>query len=223
MKKMIKKFIVFAAPYLAYFIIKSLKMTMRIDVLNAGQVQKVHDDKKNIIMAFWHGRLLMMPEAYRGQGISILISMHEDGEIISRAMKLFGFSSVRGSTTRGSTKALREMVRTLKGGTDICITPDGPKGPRYTAQNGAIIVAKMTGVPIFPVAFNASKGKRFSSWDGFLLPRPFSKGVFIWGNPVSVSRDADKEEIEKKRVELEVEMRRITELADAHFLSDKCS
>jgi lysophospholipid acyltransferase (LPLAT)-like uncharacterized protein len=109
------------------------------------------------------------------------------------------------------------MVRTLKSGCDVAITPDGPRGPRYTAQNGAVVLAKLTGVPICPVSFGASKKKQFSSWDGFILPHLFSKGVFIWGEPIFVGEDADKEEIGKKRTELEVSLKELTKKADSYF------
>ena len=217
MKKILRKILLFIAPYLAYFLIRFLMLTMKFIVINDEKIRRFHENDERIIMALWHGRLLMMPKAYGGKGIDTMISLHEDGEVISRAMELFNIRSVRGSTTRGGTTALREMVKNLKNGRDLVLTPDGPKGPRHVVQNGAVILAKMTGAPLCPVTFNASKKKQFSSWDGFILPRPFSKGVFIWGDPVYVDKNADKAEIEKKRQEVEKIMLDITEKADNYF------
>jgi lysophospholipid acyltransferase (LPLAT)-like uncharacterized protein len=217
MKKFFKKIIIFLAPYLIYVIINLLKATVKSTHLNSEKIRELHEKNISIIMSFWHGRLLMMATAYLGKDLNAIISIHEDGEMISRAMGMFNIASIRGSTTRGGTKALREMITVQKSGGDIAITPDGPKGPRHIAQNGAIILAKATGAPICPVTFNASRKKQFSSWDGFILPYPFSKGVFIWGDPIFVSKDADKDEIERKRVELEKELKRITQKADSYF------
>ncbi len=217
MRKLLRKFIVFVAPYIAIFIISFLKLTMRFSIFGDEKVNAVYEKYGNIIMTFWHGRLLMMPVVYKGKGIHVLISMHEDGEIISKAVKFFGIDSVRGSTTRGATKAIRDMVRIMKSGKDIAITPDGPKGPRFAAQNGAVILAKLTGIPICPVSFCASKRIQLSTWDGFNIPMPFSMGVFFWGEPVYVSKKADKQEIEEKRKELESSLRDATNKADAYF------
>jgi lysophospholipid acyltransferase (LPLAT)-like uncharacterized protein len=110
------------------------------------------------------------------------------------------------------------MVRFLRNGIDIAITPDGPKGPRHVVKEGVIRLARITGVPIFPVTFNCSRKYHVNSWDRFLFPVPFSKGVFIWGNPITIPRSANKAEAERKRNVLEQELTRITVQADRYFL-----
>jgi len=124
-------------------------------------MQKMVKKGKHFIIAFWHGRLLMMPYSYFGKKIHILISHHKDGEYISQTMKRFGFSSVRGSTTRGALFAVRKLLKEAKSGSDIAITPDGPRGPRHKAQMGAIELAKLSSLPILPVSFGASKKKPY--------------------------------------------------------------
>ena len=190
---------------------------MRIEVIN-GQV---HDERcrrgEPSIGAFWHGRLLMMPAGYRGKRVAILISLHQDGELISRAVNYFGFRSIRGSATRGGFSAMREMMRASKEGYDIAITPDGPRGPRYRVQNGIIELARRTGMDIIPVTFNSSRKKVFRSWDRFLLPYPFSRGVFIWGEPLLVPRQMDDDAFEQTRLLLERRLREITGRADRYF------
>lgn len=218
MKKTFKTFMMLTViPYLIYFIINIIRFTGRLTYIGTDRIKEFHANGTEIIMSFWHGRLLMIPIVYQGKNLNPLISMHEDGEMIKRTMDLFKFTSIRGSTSRGATKALREMVKRLRSGGDIAITPDGPKGPRHKAQNGAVFLAKMTGAPICPVTFSATGKKQFSSWDRFMLPYPFSKVVIMWGEPIYVSSDADKDEIENKRKELEDELKRITKKADSFF------
>jgi lysophospholipid acyltransferase (LPLAT)-like uncharacterized protein len=139
-----------------------LGMSMRMTVRGNEAADTLTRDDRHFILAFWHGRQLMIPLAYRGREIHILISRHRDGELISRIMSRFGYHSVRGSSTRGGTAALRQLIKLGRSGVDIAITPDGPKGPRYVAQPGVIQIAKVTGLPILPLTFSCSK-KNFST------------------------------------------------------------
>lgn len=195
----------FIVPYLAEIIVRFLHFTMKIEFLHEERVRKFWDSDERMILACWHGRLLMMPYAYKGRAITCLISQYKDGEMLARFMKRFGHGSVRGSSTRGGSMAMREMLRIIREN-DIAITPDGPKGPKYVVQDGIIALARMSGVPILPVTFGASRKKIFASWDSFLMPKPFSRGAFIWGEPIFVSRNDDldtkKKEVEKSLVEL---------------------
>jgi len=112
---------------------------------------------------------------------------------------------------------MREMLRAYQDRYDIGITPDGPRGPRYRVQNGIIELARRTGMSIIPLTFNASRKKIFRSWDRFLLPYPFSRGVFIWGKPLFVPRHLDGDAREQKRLLLERRLREITDQADRYF------
>jgi lysophospholipid acyltransferase (LPLAT)-like uncharacterized protein len=190
---------------------------MRVEVVNGHIQDEYHRRGEPAIGAFWHGRLLMMPAGYRGHKLTILISLHQDGELISRTANYFGFRSIRGSTTRGGLSAMREMLKASREGCDIAITPDGPRGPRYHVQSGIIELAKRTGMAIVPLTFSASRKKVFRSWDRFLLPYPFSRGVFIWGEPVFVPRQMNGREFELKRLLLERRLREITDRADRYF------
>jgi len=149
-------------PPVGASIIRMLGMSMRVTVRGGEAVDKLYREDQHFILAFWHGRQLMIPLAYHGREIHILISRHRDGELISRIMSRFGYHSVRGSSTRGGTAALRQLIKLGRSGVDIAITPDGPKGPRYVAQPGVIQIAKVTGLPILPLAFSCSK-KNFST------------------------------------------------------------
>lgn len=112
---------------------------------------------------------------------------------------------------------MREMLKASREGYDIAITPDGPRGPRYHVQNGIIELARRTGMAIIPLTFSSSRKKLFRSWDRFLFPYPFSRGVFIWGEPVFVPRQMNGREFESKRLLLERRLREITDRADRYF------
>lgn len=206
------RFLIAMAPPIVSLIIKALAATMKLEYLNEERVRPFWEKDKRFIVAFWHNRLLLMKYSYHGKGIKILISQHKDGELIARVMEMFGFGTVRGSSTRGGAAAMREMVRASKE-YDIGITPDGPRGPKYVIQEGVIALARLTGAPILPLTFGSSKKKVFASWDAFNLPYPFSRGVFMWGEPIYVSKDDDMEE---KRKELELKLREMTDFVDGY-------
>ena len=133
-------------------------------------VDDLYRQGRSIIIAFWHGRQLMMPLAYRGRKAHILISQHRDGELIQRIVSRFGFHAVRGSTTRGGSVALRQLIAVGRAGGDVVMTPDGPKGPRQVAQPGAVQLAKATGLPIVPLTFACSKKKSSKVGTAFCFP-----------------------------------------------------
>lgn len=147
----------FLLPALGYSAITLLGRTLRLRTLQADRIETFWAVGRNVIVAFWHGRQLMLPLAYKGRGIAILISEHRDGELIARILRTFGLGAVRGSSTRGGARALRQLVRLGRGGTDLGVTPDGPRGPRCIAQAGVVELAKLTGLPIVPLTFAASK------------------------------------------------------------------
>ncbi len=181
------------APVLAEGIIRMLHRTHRSITLDEGHAAGLWAAGHNVIIAFWHDQLLMMPKGYLGPGARILISASRDGELIARTMHRFGFGTVRGSSTRGGSAALREMLMMAREPVDLVITPDGPKGPRHQIKEGVAALARLTGRPVVPLAFAASRGHRFASWDRFLLPYPGARTVFRYGEPVFCARDEDDE------------------------------
>ena len=194
-----------------------LSLTIRKQVRFPEYFRQFEEKNQPVIAAFWHQRLLMMPFLHHQRKVSMLISQHRDGEFIARAVKLLGIDSARGSTTRGGLAALRSMLRALQEGFHIAITPDGPQGPKHVVQAGILELARLTGAPILPVTYSASRRKVFQSWDNFNLPLPFSRVVYIWGEPLFVPRDTRKEELERKRLLLENRLKQITEEADRIF------
>lgn len=174
------------------------------------------DQGRPFILAFWHGRLLMMPKCWRAdRPIHMLISHHRDGQLIARTVAHFGIHSIAGSTTRGGAAGLRSLLKALKAGECVGITPDGPKGPRMRASDGILGLARLSGCPVIPVSYSARPAARLESWDRFQVPRPFARGVFVWGQPITVPRDADAAALDAIRQHLETAMNADTDRADA--------
>ncbi len=160
---------------------------------------------KVYVVAFWHGELLMQPFNYQklkphGK-VSAMISDHRDGEAITKTVEHLGIHSVRGSSTRGGAKALIAAIKELKGGDDIAITPDGPKGPRHSIADGIVAISKKTDAKI--LAFNCKPTKywQFKSWDKFIVPKPFGTLEFFISEPLDISdmeNEVAKEFIKEK-------------------------
>ena len=148
-----------------------------------------------------------------GDTVTVLASAHRDGRIIARVLEGFGFFVVHGSTNKGGSNALRRLTKTLKNG-GIGITPDGPRGPRMRAAAGVIMLARLAKVPIIPMTFAISRRRVHTSWDRFVVPLPFARGVYMWGDPISAPTSADRTLMEDKRLELERAITDLTAKAD---------
>ncbi|MBI1864942.1 MAG: DUF374 domain-containing protein [Nitrospirae bacterium] len=140
-------------------------------------IQEARARGENAILAFWHGQLLMMPHMCLGRPLDVMISRHQDGEMIARTMVHFGFGAVRGSSTRGGAVALKGAIGSIRAGRDVVVTPDGPKGPARIVQSGVIELARATGAPIFPVAYGVRKKKAFRRGTGSSFPAPSPRVV----------------------------------------------
>ena len=204
-------------PRIYAWVLRLLALTIRRDVLHQEHAEKFWNNEIFVIAAFWHQRLLMMPFLPHQGRVGMMISRHRDGEFIARAVKLFGIDSVRGSTTRGGAAALRGMVRFFESGANLAITPDGPQGPRHVVQRGVIELARLTAAPIIPVAYSASRKKIFNSWDHFILPLPFCKVIYVYGEAIFIPRNLSEKELEEKRLLVEDRLRQVTAEADGYF------
>jgi len=170
-----------------------------------------------VVLAFWHGRMLYFVHLYHRHHLTVLVSRSQDGEFISRILQRFGVHVTRGSSSRGGAQGLLAMARQVRRGYHAALTPDGPRGPRYEVQPGIITLAQKTGAAILPMTCSARWKKVLRSWDGFLVPLPFSRVVVIYGAPISVPASASPAVCQAKRQEVEVSLRQITALADDYF------
>jgi hypothetical protein len=164
------------------------------------------DRKQPVVFTLWHGRLLPCTYHHRHQGVVTLISQHRDGEYITRVVRKWGYTTVRGSSSRGGLDALRELVRHLRAGRSLAMTPDGPRGPREKMKPGPLLAAQLTGAPIIPVVSGASRASYFGGWDRFMIPHPFARLQIAYGEPVYVPRRADEGQMEAISAEVEARL-----------------
>ena len=204
--------------WLSAFLLRNLFRSLRVSYVGREVLDRlIRAEGRQVMAAFWHGRLLMMPFAHPEVSWAVMVSRHPDGEVISRVAERFGIRPVRGSAREAGAWALLGMVRASRRGYHLAITPDGPLGPREHVKTGTIELARLAGTPIIPVAFASSHGRFERSWDRLLIPYPFGRGVFVYGEPVVVAPTAGPEEVEKARGVLEEGLRQVTALADAYF------
>ena len=193
-----------------------LGATLRLAEANRDAVERLWAAGSPVIYTTWHGRMLMFPYFYgRLRKVHVLASRSRDGELVSRLARAFGFHPVRGSSSRGATAALRVLARLLREErAEVAVVPDGPRGPRHVAQLGVVLLAKLGHAPIVPLGFGASRATVLRTWDAFLLPHPFARVAVVFGEPLRVPADADRETLEAARQQLEATLHRITREAD---------
>lgn len=143
------------------------------------------------IYALWHAQQLPLTLWHRNENVAVIISQSRDGEIISRIVERIGYRAIRGSSTRGGTRALRELTRAAAEGHPLAITTDGPQGPARECKPGVVLAAARTGLPIIPTAAAAVRAWRFRSWDRFMVPKPGSIVYVTYGEPISVPEDIE--------------------------------
>ena len=208
-----ERFIVWLVPHLIKLVYLCLLHSIRWQV--EGKAYKPGQQER-YLYGFWHARLLMMPRtACRDWPGYMLISDHRDGGFIADTVHLLGIPTIRGSSTRGGARAMRDMIKAVKDGhKHLCITPDGPKGPRETMKKGTMRLAMKTGLPFVPICYATKRHWRVNSWDRFYIPQPFTRGVFIFGDPVYIAPDDDMDEacVRTQRAMDEVQQR-----ADSYF------
>ena len=195
--------------------IRFVFFTNRWSIEGAEIPRRLHREGRSFILAFWHGRLLMIPMAWqRLAPMHMLISAHRDGRIIADAVTYFGVDSIPGSTRRGGPAALRTMLRRLDEGECVGITPDGPRGPAMRASAGIVNVARLAQAPIVPIVFATSRRQVLRTWDRFHLALPFGRGVFLWGEPIEIERELDEAGLEHARALVETRMNELASEAE---------
>lgn len=177
--------------------VRALSRTWRYRTIGEERLTRLRDSKTPIVFTLWHGQMLPLLWHHRNQGVAVLVSEHSDGEIIARILEWMGYALIRGSTSRGAGRALIGIVKTLKNGNDVAITPDGPRGPRHKFAPGAVIAAHRADAPILPTVAHVDRYWQLSSWDGFVIPKPFARITVAYGPETRVSaatpRDAAEE------------------------------
>lgn len=193
---------------LAGWVMRLLAMTLRMEIRDLCGIGNKSAAVPPVIYVLWHNRFFVVPPAWNrltkgAREAVILTSASKDGAMVAAAMKVCGMGSVRGSSSRRGVAALVGLKRALAEGFDICLTPDGPKGPRYKVQPGFLKLAESSGAPIVPVHLKFSNAWRLKTWDRFVIPKPFSRVVITFADAIHIPRGLDEAAFEEKRLELE--------------------
>ena len=189
-------------------ILKTLFLTLRLRVDDRSGLLEGRLEGP-VILCFWHNRILGITFGYTRiypqgrRGVIVLTSTSKDGEILARLVGAFRMGAVRGSSSRRGFQAQRELVRLVQEGRDIAITPDGPRGPKYSLGPGVVQLAQTTSAPVLPMQATFSNGVRMKTWDGFIIPLPFSKVSVTIGAPVHIPATPTNEAFEEARTQLE--------------------
>jgi lysophospholipid acyltransferase (LPLAT)-like uncharacterized protein len=178
----------------AYTIVVAVKMlcaSLRLQVIGGEKLTTLQEAHQGAIIITWHGRTMIPIYRYRNRGYWALISLSLDGDIQAENFRLFGFQVIRGSTGRRSVMATRKILKALEEGGVLTFTPDGPRGPSQVAQEGVVYFAKKSGRPIIPLGIAANPAFYVKSWDKYLIPKPFAKACYVYGDPIFVNPDEE--------------------------------
>ena len=197
--------------------IKFVSFTNSWSFINKKYVENLWKKNEAFILCFWHGRLLMMPLSWnKEKKINVLISTHSDGQLLSKTVKHFNIETITGSSSKGGSEAIRNIIKSLKSGISIGMTPDGPRGPRMKVNSAIIKIASLTGHKIVPLSYSVKKKFFLNSWDKFLVALPFGKGCFIWGKPIKIKKNISTNEDLKLSKRLENNLLKLTKKADRY-------
>ncbi len=195
--------------------IKFVSFTNSWSFINKKYVENLWKKNEAFILCFWHGRLLMMPLSWnKEKKINVLISAHSDGQLLSKTVKHFNIETITGSSSQGGSEAIRNIIKSLKSGISIGMTPDGPRGPRMKVNSAIIKIASLTGHKIVPLSYSVKKKFFLNSWDKFLVALPFGKGCFVWGKPIKIKKNISTNEDLKLSKRLENNLLKLTKKAD---------
>src|SRR5437879_2170109 len=205
-----------------YSVIRILGPTLRYEVLGWHHAEQVYAAKRQCIWAFWHRIIIPIVWWYRNHGVVVMNTTAFDGQWTRKGIEWLGFGTAQGSSSRGGLRGLAVMARRLEEGVDCAFTIDGPRGPRYVAKPGPVMLARKTGCPIMVFHIGVDRGKTFEkTWDHFLLPAPFSRTAILFAPPIYVPSDASPEAMEAKHAEMQRELERVRDIAEVQFaLSD---
>jgi lysophospholipid acyltransferase (LPLAT)-like uncharacterized protein len=184
-------------------LLRLLGATWRVDRSGLVTFDRAIAQGRRCIFALWHARLLPLVWSHRGRGVVVLVSRHRDGELIARIVERLGYLTSRGSSTRGGEEGMMDMLRKAEEGRLLAITPDGPRGPAGTLKPGIVYLASRSGLPIVPVAAAARSCWRLRSWDRFRVPRPFTRVVVSYGEPIAVPPGLEGASLESWRARVE--------------------
>jgi len=210
-------------PPLTALLVKTLMFTCRVVRVKGekGDREALARSGGAAVYTTWHQRMPYFSHYFRSREITILISGSRDGEYAARIAAWLGFNNVRGSSTRGGTRALRELIRTIKNGGKGGFFADGPQGPPRIAKTGAVLAARDAQVPLIPVVWGADRGWLFNSWDRFLVPKPFARIAVCFADPLWIPRHAGIKDLEQYRQLIEDRLNDCARWCDTQFGAER--
>ena len=191
--------------------------TLRWESRGDEHLEQIYRSGKRAIFTTWHGGIFPATWYWRDRGIVVMTSQNVDGEYIARIIESFGYGAARGSSSRGGMKALVEMSRKLRQGNDVGFTVDGPRGPRFSAKIGPVLLARRTAAAIFCFHVALQRKIELDNWDRSQIPLPFSRALILKAAPIYVSPRADEEEIQRKHREMQDVLDRLRSQAEGHW------
>jgi len=203
--------------WLGVIVIRLIAPTMKLAVsFEDGAPPSL--DTKPLILAFWHSCIFPAIYAWRNLQIRVMSSDSFDGEYTGRIIRKFGFVKVRGSSSKGAVRALLGMRREIEQNATVAFTIDGPRGPRYVAKPGPVLLARKTGRPIYVFHIGVEKAHTLEkAWDKMQIPYFFSRAVMVSAPLITVSPDADAEELKRKHAEMQSALERVRDVAESWF------
>lgn len=199
-----RKILVWLLPLIIVWLQRFIGLTSRFRILKNEQYEEIFKNRKPYIYSIWHTNVLYSPYLHRKKNVAVLISESKDGDYINQVVHRFGNTSIRGSSSKGGSKALKAMIQHLKKGLPAAFTPDGPRGPAFILQPGIIAAAQVTQVPIVPFHYECTRQWILEkAWDKHRVPKPFTTFVVSYGEPIYVPREMNEEEFEKMRLKVE--------------------
>lgn len=202
-----RKFLVWLLPLVVVWFQRLIGLTSRFRFLTNEPYEDLFRNKKPYIYSIWHTNVLYSPYLHRGKNVAVLISESKDGDYINQVVHRFRNTSIRGSSSKGGSKALKAVIQHLKKGLPAAFTPDGPRGPAFILQPGVIAAAQVTQVPIVPFHYECSRQWILErAWDKHRVPKPFTTFVVSYGEPMIVPRDLNEAEFEAMRLKVEEAM-----------------
>jgi lysophospholipid acyltransferase (LPLAT)-like uncharacterized protein len=204
------RFVIKAADLTFFILISIICRTLRWEVSGQEHFDAACAQGAIPIYTFWHNRIFPGTYFFRNRRIIIMTSRSKDGEYIARFIQRFGYGAVRGSSTRGAVGALVELVKLMRAGCPAGFSIDGPKGPKYVAKMGAVLLSKKTGYPILPFSLTPRRRVTINSWDKLQIPLPFTKVLVEFEPPIFVTSDATEETLQLKRDELQQSLDQVT-------------
>jgi lysophospholipid acyltransferase (LPLAT)-like uncharacterized protein len=203
---------------LVYSVIRVLGPTLRFEVLGWQNAENVYASGRRCIWAFWHRVIIPVVWWRRNCGVVVMNTTAFDGQWTRKVIEWMGYGTAQGSSSRGGLRGLAVMARRIQEGRDCAFTIDGPRGPRYVAKPGPVMLARRTGAPVVVFHIGVEHGKTFEkTWDHFLLPRLFTRTIMIFAPPIEVPPDADSVLLEAKHGEMQKELERVRDIAESWF------